>query len=166
MDTTITHIRPRFRFTVPFKQEEVMVRISKLIVDAGDELNGKIHQNHVTLDIPDRLRHYWSPQLNFRIEQDYDNPEHTTIKGLIGPRPTVWTMFMFIYFSIGVIGFVLTIYGISQYLLGETTIWVYALPVTVVLMLTAYQTGKYGENLGKEQIEYLKQFVRDALEME
>jgi len=113
MDTTITHIRPRFKFTVPFKQEEVMVRISKLIKEAKDRLNGKIHHNHVTLDIPDGLSHYWSPQLNFRIEPDYDNPDYTTIMGLIGPRPAVWTMFMFIYFSIGVIGFVLSIYGIS-----------------------------------------------------
>jgi len=51
-------------------------------------------------------------------------------------------------------------------MLGEPTIWIYALPVAAVLMLTAYQSGKYGEKLGNEQIEYLKQFVRDSLEME
>ncbi|MBI1307178.1 MAG: hypothetical protein GC181_11300 [Bacteroidetes bacterium] len=126
---------------------------------------GKIVDNQIILDIPEKIRHYWSPQLNFRVEQDYDNPEHSVVRGLIGPRPGVWTMFMFIYFSIGVSGFILSVYGISHWMLGEHNIWVYALPVAALIMATAYKAGKYGESLGADQIEILKQFVRDALNM-
>ncbi len=165
IDKSITHIRPRFKFTVPFSQEVVMSRIVDLLAKAQGEVKGQIVQNHITLDLPEHSRHYWSPQLNFRVEVDEEDKGSTTIKGLIGPRPNVWTMFMFIYFAVGAAGFVLSIYGVSKWMLGEENLWIYALPMAGLIMLTAYWTGKYGEKLGQNQIEYLKQFVRDALEM-
>jgi hypothetical protein len=165
-ETSITHIRPRFSFTVPYQIDEVRTRIDELIQDSQELVVGSIIDNHITLDIPALHRHYWSPQLNFRIEPDYHNPNHTVVKGLIGPRPEVWTMFMFTYFSIGVLGTVGSIYGVTQWMLDEQNIIIYAMPLAAVIMLTAYKAGKYGEKLGSEQIETLKQFVRDALSMQ
>ncbi|MEL7220607.1 MAG: hypothetical protein AAGJ93_04760 [Bacteroidota bacterium] len=74
----------------------------------------------------------------------------------------VWTMFVFFYFLIGVIGFFLSSYGISKWILDDYSplIWAFSL----LIILTAYFAGKYGEQLGADQIEILKQFVRDAID--
>ena len=163
-DHSITHIRPRFAFTVPYSREAVLERIRQGI-ESNDAVRGTVVDYHVILDIPQRDRHYWSPQLNFRIELDEENPEHTEVKGLIGPRPAVWTMFMFIYFSIGAIGFFVSAFGISHWMLGKYSHTVLALPIAALIMLTAYLAGKQGEKLGHDQIEVLKQFIRDVLEL-
>jgi hypothetical protein len=166
MDTSITHIRPRFEFTVPFPPGEVMERIAGLKEKARGQVVGTIIDDHIILDIPASDRHYWSPQLNFRVEADELNPEHSVVRGLIGPRPTVWTMFMFIYFSVGTLGFFVASFGFIKWRMGEFSYFTLALPLAIIFMLTAYRTGKYGERLGADQIEVLKQFVRDALNME
>lgn len=126
-------------------------------------LSGKIVDNHIILDIVEDELHYWSPHLDFRVEEDEWHPDQVFLRGLIGPRPAVWTMFMFIYFTIGLIGFAISSYGISKWMLGEITLYLWAFPLAILIMLTAYLAGKYGESLGKDQTEVLKQFIRDAI---
>ena len=126
-------------------------------------IKGIIIDNHIILDITQENQHYWSPQLNFRIEQDEADKNKSIVSGLIGPKPSVWTMFMFIYFMIGIIGFFLSSFGVSKLMLGEYSNWILAIPIAILLMLSAYGVGKYGEHLAKDQIELLKQFVRDAI---
>ena len=166
MESSITHIRPRFKLTVPQPRETVRKRVSALIEKNKGKIKARIIDDHVILDIIGEDVHYWSPQLNFRVEEDEDFPEHTSVAGLIGPRPKVWTMFVFIYFSLGIIGFFISSHGVSKYMLDEYSHTIWAFPIAVLLMLTAYQAGKYGESLGKDQIEHLKQFVREVVSPE
>lgn len=119
--------------------------------------------NHIILDIVEKDAHYWSPQMNFRIEEDEFNPGTTIIAGLIGPTPKVWTLFVFIYAALAITGFFISSYGVSKYMLGEYSHTVWAFPIALVLMLTAYLAGREGESLGAGQVEMLKQFVREAL---
>ena len=107
--------------------------------------------------------HYWSPQLHFRIEDDEFAPGQTILAGLIGPKPKVWTMFVFIYAFFGTTGFFISMYGFSKWMLGEFSPFVWALPITFVFMLSAYLARRWGESLGHDQVEVLKQFVRDVV---
>ncbi|WP_020570358.1 hypothetical protein [Neolewinella persica] len=141
----------------------MLERINQLLAGTPPHITGTTVGHHVILDIVGEEVHYWSPQLNFRIEEDEDMPGRAIIAGLIGPRPAVWTLFMFVYFSIGVSGFFLTSYGISRYMVGDSSLAIYGLPLAAVIMLTAYQAGKFGERLGAEQVEMLKHFVKDAV---
>jgi hypothetical protein len=163
MDTSITHIRPRFHITVPHKQSEVMDRLKEMVQNTPDNLKIKIVDNHIILDIVGEDVHYWSPHLNFRVEKDEENEDQCFVVGIIGPRPPVLTLFMFIYFATGVIGFFISSYGVSKMLLDEYSKTIWAFPVAILFMLTAYRAGKYGEQLGKDQIELMKQFIRDVI---
>lgn len=165
IDSSITHIRPRFNFTVPYSEQEVLNRITGLIEASKDKIIGNVANNHIILDIPMDERHYWSPQLSFRLEPDPEDEKQTVVRGLVGPRPAVWSMFMFIYFFVGTIGFFIAMFGFSKWSLGEYSNLVLALPISILFMLTAYMSGKYGERLGHDQVEILKQFVRDALQL-
>ena len=163
IDTSITHIRPRFEIESSIPRSEIMDRIKFLLQESKLNIKGNIVDDHVILDIIGDEVHYWSPQLNFRVEIDDDDHNSSLVSGLIGPRPAVWTLFMFIYFSVGLIGFGIASFGGVKILLGEFSYLVLALPIAILFMLTAYRVGKYGEKLAHDQIEILKQFLRDAL---
>ena len=53
----------------------------------------------------------------------------------------------------------------TQWVLGHFSYYVLAFPAAFLFMMTAYLTGRYGERLGASQVEVLKQFVRDALDL-
>lgn len=166
MDSSFTHIRPRFLFAVPYKKQEVLDRIAKLLEQTPDYVEGQIVDNHIILDIVGKELHFWSPHLNFRVEEDEDSPNVSVVLGHIGPRPTVWTLFVFFYFVIGIIGFIITSNGVSKYLMdGSFHYTLLGLPIAAIIMLSAFKAGKMGERLGASQIEQLKQFIRDALNM-
>jgi len=162
MDHSITHIRPRFKLNVNHPKEDLLEK-AKMKLKQQNKIKGKVIDNHIILDIHDNEIHYWSPQLNFRIEEDDENKGQSIIAGLIGPRPKVWTLFVFIYFSLGIIGFFVSSIGVSKWMLDEYSPTLWAFPVAVLFMLTANKAGKYGESLGKDQVELLKQFIRDLI---
>lgn len=112
------------------------------------------------IDIATEFVHYWSPQLNMRVESITEDSKRSIIAGLIGPRPNVWTLFMFIYFSLGTVGFVLGSIGVSRLLLGSYSHFLWAFPIAILFMLSAYLTSKKGEKLASEQTEVIKNFVR------
>lgn len=141
-----------------------MERLKSLLDNAPKNIRGSIIDNHIVLNIAGDDVHYWSPQLNFRVEKHEQDHDHSIISGLIGPRPGVWTLFMFIYFSIGIAGFFISSFGLSKWLLGEYSHSLLAFPIAILFMLTAYLAGKYGEKLGKDQIIILKQFVNEAID--
>jgi hypothetical protein len=141
-------------------------RLQAMLHHPHPGLKGKVIDNHIILDICDKDVHYWSPQLNFRVEPDEDDPSKAYIMGIIGPRPAVWTMFMFIYFSTGIIGFIVSSYGFSKWMLGTYSWTMWAFPIAILFMLTAYLAGKFGERLGADQIDLLKDFIREAMRRE
>lgn len=140
-----------------------MDRLEQQIALSSDQVKGHIMGHHITLDIVQKDAHFWSPQLNFRVEEHEDNKEYAVVSGLVGPRPNVWTMFVFIYFVVGVLGFFVSSYGLVQWTLGNYSHLIWGFPITILLLLTAYRAGKYGEKLAADQMELLKQFLRDTL---
>lgn len=160
---SITHIRPRFAFRVPHPPQETMDRLIQMKEAHQQELSGYVSGHHIVLDIPHEQRHYFSPQLSFRVEEDDEHPGQSIIKGLIGPRPAVWTLFVFFYFSIGTLGFFVSLFGLSKWQISGYSHWVWAFPVAILFMATAYLAGREGERLAREQVEQLKNFVREAL---
>ena len=134
-----------------------------MIAERRGQIKGKIVGSLVVLDIIDAHSHYWSPQMSFRVEEDEFNPGTTIVAGLIGPTPRVWTLFVFIYAALAITGFFVSSHGVSKWMLDEYSHTIWAFPIAIVLMFTAYLAGREGESLGADQIEFLKQFMRDSL---
>jgi hypothetical protein len=161
--SSITHIRPRFKIEVNEEATVVLDKAKAMLKDLPVEIVSKNRGHHIVLDMSEEVVHYWSPQLQFRVEEHRDDPNKSIILGLVGPRPRVWTFFMFVYFSSGTLGLFMSLYGLSKQLLGEETLMVWGFPVAILFMLTAYKAGKIGEGLGKQQVEQLKDFLRELM---
>ncbi|MEN0006329.1 MAG: hypothetical protein AAF798_19410 [Bacteroidota bacterium] len=153
-------IRPRFRELYHLSPSETIQKIKKAIADEQNEIRGLIVDQHVLLFLPAEEQHYWSPQLSIDVEQ---HEEGALIRGLYGPRPSVWLLFVFLYSVIGAISLFVAITGFSQYSLGIPAPVLWVLPIAAILTLLLYLSAKAGERLSREQMYQLHYFLDDVL---
>ena len=157
---SVIEIRPRFQRSISLPQPEV-VRCFEQALEQACNLEGSIIDHHIVLRIPIEQQHYWSPQLSLTLEEEGEGG--TLIRGLFGPRPSVWLLFVFLYSSIGTISLFIAITGFSQLSLGMPAPALWALPVAAVMALGLYLVAKAGERLGREEMYLLKNFMDTTL---
>jgi hypothetical protein len=154
-------IRPRFREEVGLSPSDIKQKIQMALDSSREICLGKMVDNHVILKIPKSRQHYWSPQLTLELEEI---EKGTLIRGLFGPKPGVWTMFVFLYSAIGFLTLMGLMFGLSQMMLKMEAYAMWSVPVGLLLLATLFITSKVGQKLGRDQMEVLKKFVDDALQ--
>ncbi len=104
------HLRPRFKLDFDESQQKIISKFENNLNDTACKYRSKIVDGHVIIDVPTDESHFWSPQLNIEIEK-IDNGK-TIVRGLFGPKPQVWTLFMFFHFAtaIAFLGFSIMTY--------------------------------------------------------
>ena len=104
---TIPKIRPRYEYQIKYSKEFALKTMATKLEKTDKPIKGVIVDNHVILDVPKQNRHLWSPQMNFRITNDDNNQQLIQVIGIIGPRPEVWTFFLFLNWYYGVFTFII-----------------------------------------------------------
>ena len=143
-------------------QQELLEKFKKILEDGNCKYCSKIVDGHIVIDVPIEEDHFWSPQLNIEIEKIED--DKTIVKGLFGPKPQVWTLFMFFHFAVAVafIGFLIMAY-VQWTLKSDVTfalIMVIGLPILWVIM---YFLGRIGKKTGHKQMNELHEFMMKTL---
>ena len=165
MDTTpeeqLTHfrIRPRFQIESLYSPEEVIQCINTAL-ENDNSCKGNVIPGYATIYLPHEEQHLWSPQLSLSIEE---MEEGSLIRGLYGPRPSLWTMFVFIYFVIGLATTFISIIGFSNYSLGQSATILWLLPILLIVFLSFYLVAHFGQKLGHDQMETLQTFIQKCL---
>ena len=153
-------IRPRYTFSVPIKKEEVLTKLRDALNNEPPGLTGKFVKPLVVISIDEKHQHFWSPELSLDIE---NKNEETEIRCTLGPRSSLWTMFATFYgFSvlIGIAGLVL---GFSQLTLGMNTYGFWLVPVSIILIGSAYGIALTGQRLSYDQMLKLRSFIKETL---
>lgn len=136
------------------------------------QLEGTFLKSSINVKIPEEILHYWSPELQLEISENpfkddefTDHPEKTVVRGFIGPKSTVWTMFMFFYIAFGGLLLGGTIYGSSQQMLEmvATGYW-YALLGGIGLLIT-FMASQIGQKMGEEQTTILLNLIDRSKEL-
>jgi len=157
------HLRPRFKMDFEESQQKLISKFEENLKDGDCKYCCKIVDGHIVIDVPKDENHFWSPQLNIEIEKAEQNK--TVVKGLFGPKPQVWTLFMFFHFAAAVafIGFAVMAY--VQWTLkidhSFALMMVIALPV---LWFVMYFLGRWGKSTGHKQMDELYKFMMKTLE--
>jgi hypothetical protein len=153
-------IRPRFKMVVPESPAILLRQFMDRLGDPKSDCRGSVVQHHVLLRLPQADQHYWTPNLSLELEE---HPDGTLVRGLFGPRPAVWTLFMFIYSAIGFFTLMGTIYGLSQWMLKMPPSGLYALPAGIVLMSSIYLVSRAGQRLSRQQMHRLYRFFLETI---
>ena len=136
----------------------------ELILDglrAKQGVSGNTLHNHAYLQIPQEELHYWSPEFHVTVEP---LEAGSLVRGVVGPKPKVWTMFMFLYSAVVVLFFLGAAMGVSQWMLGMDAPWLWSIPACVAMWLIILAAAQYGQYKGKQQMTRLWQFVDDLVD--
>lgn len=152
-------VRPRFKVETPFSVETLTEKIRSRLDEENAPCKGRFVHGHVTLYLPPQEQHYWSPQLDLTLEE---SEKGSTVRGMYGPRPIVWTMFVFFYSVIGFAALVITVLGLSYLSLGRSVAILWLVPVLVIAFFTLYLVANFGKKMGRGQMGTLHEFVKDS----
>ncbi len=155
-------LKPRFKMQVSQSQNKVLRHLEAKLSLKNNEFDYKIVTHHIVLDIKKEANHFWSPQLHLEIERQTDSS--SVIKGLFGPKPQVWTFFMFLHFAVAISFIVFLVIAYSNYILNKD--YSFALTVCIVLPIIwviFYIFGQLGKRKGYKQMQELHNFLMVTL---
>ncbi|NOY49347.1 MAG: hypothetical protein GXO88_02085 [Chlorobi bacterium] len=154
-------LRPRLKIESEKSPALLMESIVAKLMAPSEYVVGSTLGNHAYLKIKDEHQHYWSPELHLSIEET-DNG--SLLRGVAGPKPKIWTMFMFFYSAVIVLFLFGASLGLSQWSLGMHAPWLWSIPASVFTWLLILGAAKYGQSKGKHQLGLLYGFVDEVLE--
>lgn len=155
-------LRPRFKFNVNHDNENLLALFEEKRNTQSDFIVSRI-DDHVFIKIPKEKQHFWSPQLHLEINKN-ENDNSSTIYGLFGPNPTVWTMFMFFHFIVIGIFLGFAIWAYTNWSLGNNySIQLFIALFMIVIWFALYFGGSIGKKSGMNEMHLLHHFMRDTL---
>lgn len=156
-------LQPRFKIDVSQNVEQVLNKLRKSLEAENCEFRSKIVLHHVVVDVPVGEEHYWSPQMHIEVEKDEN--DKTKVKGVLGPKPKVWTFFIFLHFAVAITFFVFFVMFYTEWSLDQdykfSIIMCIAMPIVWLIL---YFVGQYGKKLGYEQMVELHGFMIKSLQ--
>lgn len=162
---TNNEIRLRLRFykDVPENIECVREKFEKFKINCTENCQLKIKHNHIWLNVPLSNREYWSPHLHLELESKEENRTH--IRGLFGPEPTLWTLFMFLHFMVAGIFIIFSGIAYSNYILKMPTKMDFIIMLVMVLIwFLLYFIAKQIRFKGNAQMNDLEAKFLEILE--
>lgn len=156
-------LRPRFKIDFEETEDELLRKFKSNLSHGDCKYCSKIVDQHIIIDVPLEEDHFWSPQLNVEITSG--ETSKSIVKGLFGPKPQVWTLFMFLHFAVGITFLIFLTLLYVKWIFGNSLtfplIMVIALPI---IWVTLYVIGRLGRKKGKIQMEELHSFMMKTLE--
>lgn len=156
-------IRPRIKVKTNLSSEDINSRIKLLLKSEKASCEGQATQGFATIYPPEADQHFWSPQLTITIEE---SDEGNLVRGLYGPKPSVWTMFVFFYAAIGFATMIVLMIGLSLWSLGNPATILWYVPALILLFLSLYLVAYFGQKLGHKQMGALHRFIEEILEQD
>lgn len=156
-------LRPRFKLELEQTSEWALQAFEKAKHQTSQFV---IHRSddHVFIKIPKEKQHFWSPQLDLEIFQF--EGEKTEVRGLFGPKPSVWTLFMFLHFVVIGLGISVGVWAYSNAALQlPYDMQMVALFVLGIGWFVLYFAGRMGKSAGKKEMIALDQFMRQTLQL-
>lgn len=161
MSDLINEIILRPRFDIVIKKEVEALKSAFDVAPTAPFLLKRIDE-HIYIRFQKEQTTFWSPQLHLEISS-FEEGE-STIHGVFGPNPTLWTFFMFLHFGIATLFVILGIFAYSKHSLGhDIGLWIGGMIFLVVLWIVLYLFGRMGKAKGKPQMHQLRKYADSLL---
>ena len=155
-------MRPRFRLESEMKPEEIGEAIRAKLKEEDSMVRGSVIPGHAELSMKEQHRKLWSPILTLEITPAEDG-NGSIVKGLYGPAPGIWTLFMFLYITGGFSIFILLFWGLAYYSLDRPAPMLWGIMPAALLLFGLWLSAKTGQRLSRHQIHNLHETLTKAL---
>lgn len=155
-------LRPRFEKVVRKPVPEIIDTAKRLKDSLKLKYTINILDEHIWIYIGKENKKVYSPHLHLELEE-LENGD-TKVKGLYGPEPGLWTMFIFLHFVVAGIFIIFAVFAYSNRSLGQP----YGIHLAImVLMLIAwfslYFTARNNRKKGMPQAYELEKVMEEML---
>ena len=158
---TSFRVRPKFKEKYTLSVPQILERINKKIDNSPNEpIEGKVFKTHGLFRIKPEEQHYWSPQLNISFEETDDG---TIVRGMYGPHPSVWAVFLFGYAILGIAFLVVAIWGLVKLSLHIDSGILWLLPFIAGAIVALYFSAQVGQKMGVEQTFLIHHYFEEAI---
>jgi len=156
-------LRPRFSMDINEDSATVIGKFQSALNENNKKYPSRFVDGHIIIDVPKKEDHFWSPQLSLEVIAVDENK--SLVKGLFGPKPQVWTLFMFIHFLVGITFLVFAVMFYVRWSLNKEFI----LPLMMLIFLpilwgALYFLGRIGKSSGHHQMDDLHDLMTNILE--
>lgn len=155
-------LRPRFKKNLSMSREVFMQCITlhqqdkKYVISNVDD--------HIFIRIPKSRSHFWSPELHLEIHENDSMQKGLLLKGLYGPKSTVWTMFMFFHFVVAGLFISSSIWLYTRFALNDALrAPVIVMILMVLIWIVLYISGRIGRKTGADQMAELDRFLNTLI---
>lgn len=156
--------RPRFKVYTKSSKEDLIKIIKNHLNIKNTTIGGYANQEFAMVRLRRDKDKYWAPQLQIRWETDEENPSLTVVRGVIGPRPNVWTMFMFLYGFSGAVFLTLGSYVVSEYIVKGYSNWLWSIFAAIFIAAATFIASKIGQQIAKEHLSEINSFVDEIFD--
>lgn len=155
-------LRPRFEKVVP---KSVLA-----ITDTAKNLKNSLKPNfiintldeHIWIYIGKENKKVYSPHLHLELEE-LENGD-TKAKGLYGPEPGLWTMFIFLHFAVAGIFIIFAVFAYSNMSLGQPSgIHITIMVLMIIAWFSLYFTARSNRKKGMPQAYELEKVMEEML---
>lgn len=156
-------IRPRIYVETDLSVQEINLRIKDYLNKGECRCGGESTEGYATFWPPENEQHFWSPQLTITLDTE---ESLTKVRGLYGPKPSVWTMFVFFYAVIAFAILIVSMIGLSFWSLGQPATVLWFVPILTLVFLSLYLVAYSGQKLGHRQMTNLHRALEHCLQRE
>ncbi len=158
-------IRTRFQIRSPKSTEAALAGVAAF-VDRDDSLvRGWVHGPYAELAVTDQDEHFWCPRLAIHVEAVDESA--SVLDCRLQPAPSVWTMYMAGWGVLAVSSMLVVGFGWAQLQMhGTPTVWMFGLPVVVLVAGFLYVSALLGQRLGVNEARVLIEALHAALREE
>ena len=154
-------LRPRFTMEFEHPMDWVFERLDHAAKAQKDFIVTRV-DHHIFIKIPVNKQHYWSPQLDLEVFSF--NPGQCSVRCLFGPKPAVWTLFMFMHFLVGVLFIGFLIWAYTNYSLDTPfAVQLTLVGLSIIAWFVLYAAGRMGKVAGKQEMYLLYHFMKKTL---
>lgn len=149
-------MRPQFEMPVGDRGPLVFDRLREALEASSGELHGHVRRDFAFVRFPEERRSLLSPHLELELRE---GEAGTVLHGRFSPRPNVWTGFMALFFTIGMLGLLGFSWGLAQLMLGGPLWMMLSAPVSLALIAFIYGAAFIGQGLSTDEMFELRAFV-------
>ncbi|MFD2568544.1 GTP-binding protein [Pseudotenacibaculum haliotis] len=157
-------LRPRFKLDLKKDKEELLRAFLNARETEATPFLIKVVDAHIFIDVLEDDSHFWSPQLHLEIVEEEE--KSVQLKGLFGPKPQVWTFFMFLHFIVASAFIGCGIWAYVNSTLDKTSVF----PIVMLIVLPLiwgllYVLGSLGKDFGKKEMKKMHAFMIATLQI-
>lgn len=159
-----TPLRIRFQYTVFATPEQLVEDFKNLKAAFKSQYRIKLLDNHVWIGAAFSEKNYYSPTLHLEFEPT-ENTHQTLVRGLFGPEPALWTMFIFLHFVVAGIFIMFLAFAYSNWTMKQPmALDIFIMILMVVAWFLLYLFARLNRQRGLPQARAIEKLVDGVLE--